>query len=1337
MTSNLDAVSNGLSKRLKEYAVRTDEPGRRLIQKSLATSPDPWAAINKLQSELSLGFASSNCALQFLSFLGVSNLDAHTSLFESLKEKIELVVMRLPESHLQMLLKETAVLLSLKELKIIPLSVIKRLSNIPPQYLKLLIEKGLLQELPLVVRRQAWEMNRESFFEALRDPRFDLVHGEPRSEAVVTAICEMIGQSEGLFKSFAMHCVQVCVERKGNTGCLLVKVLLALQETGSKMAAFEKLHDAASLVARCQRQGRVDATAIASLHALLKSLIVAQAAADQRQSLAQNQKNESSLSSAGANSNDKATVISTKPSAKSLRAALDVLFKADTLRLFYQPVTEDIAPGYFARIRHPMDLSTIRKKTDKGVYSSIEDFERDLQLMVRNCHVFNGDASPFALHADKVYAQYTKQKPKIFNSPSNATAGAAAVGKAKETVAKVKETKPSPMPSAATNVSKPSTVAKVVVVPQPPPQAQSQHQQPQKETPSSGEESVQLMKELANAWKTIFKLDAKKIFAQSTKDIDIMVLKERIRIGTYKGFEDFDRDLKLMLRDLKTKHGKDAPETKEGERIYLAWKDSDSFRRLKSFSSAPPPSQSSAPTTSAVSQPPSSVPPAEKLPSAFLAGPDGIKQAWQVLYDLDGAEIFREPVDPDFSDYFKVVKRPIDLATMRKKIDAGIYKSVAEFNNDVTLMFDNCRLFNKKRPFETYGNCLEQLWKDICIDLKVNQSNTAENIPVSERYARTLRNEIALVKLLESEEGRMRLSSGQEGIYLLCCDFLAKADHDHTFSQVVSDREAPDYSSVIKNKMAISVMRKKATQRAYHSLDDFHADVVLIFNNCFTFNTFHAPFSRMAMRFLLKWIFFKAAVSQTLLIIQSKAASATKKRKAPSVIQGGEPVETLASSKKSRVDTNVPPLPPAPSPVFSVDSCNATNANLSATVLQSANQQMEQEQEEDDGLDEETKIAMAVFRRAAERGLYSSAKCANEQELEKLVLPSIPSVAELSSPPGTLTVVLKRCWKYFHEVVDKEKHFAAPISNPEYLAVCERPMDFTTMRVKIDRGKYPNLDKFEDDLVQVAKNHLLFQPIGSPIHKAAARLAFAWKLTGQNARLALGEQKAEGASEVVLPPEHIQQSSHSSTLNRSTPIEEPIEEKDEVRAVCPPTAPANASSEICIQPEIALTPTIASTNVLPFSSHPSSGVQAAARTVQSQGGGVRSPLPPVVPAEASLQFALLLLRERTFHKSLIAHLAHLIKKQVTEQCNASDHGITLFSADDEIRFVLQLILTGCTNAINLYGVDEMVLHYYLPYLVLHPQGVQEVLTALPLPDESILDPDALRSFLEDFGGVYV
>lgn len=86
----------------------------------------------------------------------------------------------------------------------------------------------------------------------------------------------------------------------------------------------------------------------------------------------------------------------------------------------------------------------------------------------------------------------------------------------------------------------------------------------------------------------------------------------------------------------------------------MAWKDSDSFRRLKNFSRSLPP-QSSALTALAVSKPPSSVLPAtaassareevvEKAPSPFLAGPDGIKQAWQVLHDVDRCKLFHEPV---------------------------------------------------------------------------------------------------------------------------------------------------------------------------------------------------------------------------------------------------------------------------------------------------------------------------------------------------------------------------------------------------------------------------------------------------------------------------------------------------------------------------------------------------------------------------------------------------------------------------------------------------------------------------------------------------------------------
>ena len=52
-------------------------------------------------------------------------------------------------------------------------------------------------------------------------------------------------------------------------------------------------------------------------------------------------------------------------------------------------VTDAIAPGYSKIIKHPMDFSTMARKIKLDQYSDIEGFEKDLQLMVENCHRYN------------------------------------------------------------------------------------------------------------------------------------------------------------------------------------------------------------------------------------------------------------------------------------------------------------------------------------------------------------------------------------------------------------------------------------------------------------------------------------------------------------------------------------------------------------------------------------------------------------------------------------------------------------------------------------------------------------------------------------------------------------------------------------------------------------------------------------------------------------------------------------------------------------------------------------------------------------------------------------
>ena len=61
--------------------------------------------------------------------------------------------------------------------------------------------------------------------------------------------------------------------------------------------------------------------------------------------------------------------------------------------------------------------------------------------------------------------------------------------------------------------------------------------------------------------------------------------------------------------------------------------------------------------------------------------------------------LFLDPVDPTyFPDYPVIVKRPMDLRTLKQNLDNGtVYATKEEFYADAKLIFDNAILFNKDR----------------------------------------------------------------------------------------------------------------------------------------------------------------------------------------------------------------------------------------------------------------------------------------------------------------------------------------------------------------------------------------------------------------------------------------------------------------------------------------------------------------------------------------------------------------------------------------------------------------------------------------------------------------
>ncbi|XP_063220661.1 peregrin-like isoform X2 [Bacillus rossius redtenbacheri] len=74
-----------------------------------------------------------------------------------------------------------------------------------------------------------------------------------------------------------------------------------------------------------------------------------------------------------------------------------------------------------------------------------------------------------------------------------------------------------------------------------------------------------------------------------------------------------------------------------------------------------------------------------------------LRRLWELIQARDINNIFSEPVDTSkVAGYAEIVARPMDLSTMRSKIDNWEYPSLDAFEQDFDLMIDNCLAFNAR-----------------------------------------------------------------------------------------------------------------------------------------------------------------------------------------------------------------------------------------------------------------------------------------------------------------------------------------------------------------------------------------------------------------------------------------------------------------------------------------------------------------------------------------------------------------------------------------------------------------------------------------------------------------
>ncbi|GMJ04313.1 global transcription factor group E8 [Hibiscus trionum] len=115
-----------------------------------------------------------------------------------------------------------------------------------------------------------------------------------------------------------------------------------------------------------------------------------------------------------------------------------------------------------------------------------------------------------------------------------------------------------------------------------------------------------------------------------------------------------------------------------------------------------------------------------------------MKQCEGLLKRLMGHQygwVFNQPVDVvklNIPDYFNVIKHPMDLGTVKKKIASGTYASPLEFHDDVKLTFSNAMTYNPPGNdvhimADTLNKFFEVRWKNIEKKLPVIASQLVQS----------------------------------------------------------------------------------------------------------------------------------------------------------------------------------------------------------------------------------------------------------------------------------------------------------------------------------------------------------------------------------------------------------------------------------------------------------------------------------------------------------------------------------------------------------------------------------------------------------------------------------
>ena len=417
--------------------------GKLRLKTVLETTTDPPAAVQAFRQEHNLGPTCENF-VEFACLVRNSRSEIYLNLLDTLVKNLERSIPTMSREKQDELLKRSFHFVHTGDvLSKIPVSLLRRRSDIPKDYLDAFTQSpafaASLPKMPIEVQRQVWctETGLPSFESHLgihmekyratlgqqhitRARTFRVVvvpqdkwraHNKP-----LDAMVEAIGNRDELLEAACRLLLKRYAEapdaEHGSVwAAMLFDLLLKFDLVERHLRP--RLMEKRVRVARCldtavRTTGRLDGAALSELHKALLSQFPATAtgAAAGVGTVA-----PSSLAAPTARQQQQS--LSPEALKRLLEEAWSKLSEFDAERVFAEPVTDAIAPGYSNVIKKPMDLATMQAKIGASAYSSLDALSSDVDLMLANCVRFNTKASYFGTYASSLGVKWKSEKVKL------------------------------------------------------------------------------------------------------------------------------------------------------------------------------------------------------------------------------------------------------------------------------------------------------------------------------------------------------------------------------------------------------------------------------------------------------------------------------------------------------------------------------------------------------------------------------------------------------------------------------------------------------------------------------------------------------------------------------------------------------------------------------------------------------------------------------------------------------------------------------------------------------------------------------------------------------------